>query len=404
MSNSRLLKEVYIVSAHRTAIAKGYKGSLAKTRSDQFCAELIKKLLAKNPSLDPSLIEDVIIGCAMPEAEQGMNTARFIALLAGLGEHVPGMTVNRLCSSGLQSIAIACDRIATGGSECILAGGLESMSMVPMMGNKPRGSKMISDLYPSLYMSMGLTAEKVAEVYKISRADQDSFALKSHQKALDAIKNDLFKEEIIPLTVTSNFMAKDPLKAGHIESKNFSFEVDEGPRKDSSLEALSKLRSVFKVKGTVTAGNSSQVSDGAAMTLVCSKDFVQKHNLVPMARWLGFAVSGVNPDIMGIGPVKAIPKALSMAGLKTQDIERIELNEAFAAQSQAVINELDLNDSLINPTGGAIALGHPLGATGAKLTATLLHGMKRDGQKYGMVTMCIGSGMGAAGIFESLHY
>ena len=399
--SSVVLNQVYVVSSYRSAIAKSVRGSLAATRSDQVCAQLIKAMLKKSPNLDPKLVEDVIIGCAMPEGPQGMNTARFIALLSGLGPEVPGMTVNRLCSSGLQSVAIACDRIATGFSDCIIAGGIESMSMVPMTGIQPRGSKMISDDCPTLYMNMGLTAEQVAEKFDISREDQDKFALQSHHKAINAQDNNYFDQEIIPIEITKSTVSKDQSSPGSIDHHKFTFDIDEGPRRDSSFEVLSRLPSVFKKNGSVTAGNSSQVSDGAAVTLLCSEKFVEEHQLTPIGRWLGYAVSGVSPELMGIGPIKAIPKVLSKISVKLEDIERIELNEAFAAQSLAVIKELSLDQELVNPDGGAISLGHPLGATGAKLTSTLLHGMKRKGQKYGMVSMCIGSGMGAAGIFES---
>ncbi|MCY4444690.1 MAG: acetyl-CoA C-acyltransferase [Proteobacteria bacterium] len=393
------VRAVYIVSPYRSAVGKAKRGSLAHTRPDDLCSDVVTGVLKRTPSLDPALIEDVIVGCAMPEAEQGMNVGRVIALLSGLPYSVPGFTVNRLCASGLQSIALAADRIASGGSECILAGGTESMSMVPMMGNKPVGSLRIAENYPSIYLSMGLTAEKVSQKYQVSREEQDQFAFHSHRKALRAMENHDFDEEILPITVKRKTAH---LSDGSVQEETMVFDKDEGPRADTNLETLAKLRAVFLRGGVVSAGTSSQMSDGAAMCLVCSEAFVKTHNLAPMARFAGFAVAGVPPQIMGIGPMEAIPKALKKAGINQDQLERIELNEAFAAQSIAVINILKLNPEMVNPTGGAIALGHPLGATGARLTSTLLHGLKRQKQKWGMVTMCIGTGMGAAGVFESL--
>jgi len=390
-------KAAYIVSPYRSAVAKAFRGGFRAKRPDDLCADIIRGVLERTPQFDPSEIEDVILGCAMPEAEQGMNIARFTVLLAGLPEAVSGVTVNRFCSSGLQTIAMAADRIMAGQADCIMAGGTESMSLIPMMGHKVVGSRTMNDLHPAAYLGMGMTAENVSIDYKVSRADQDLFALESHQKAVKAIESGLFKQEIIPVKATSRLPKAD----GKVDVKEFVVDTDEGPRADTTIEALAKLRPAFlQAGGSVTAGNSSQMSDGAAMCLVCSEDFVKRHKLQPMARFAGFSVAGVPPQIMGIGPIAAIPKACKLAGISAEKIERIELNEAFAAQALAVVRNLKLDPSKINPTGGAIALGHPLGATGAKLTATLLHGMRRDKQKWGLVSMCIGTGMGAAGIFE----
>jgi acetyl-CoA acyltransferase len=392
-------KPAFIVSPYRSAVTKAFRGSFKSTRPDDLCADVIKGLLARTPAFDPALIEDVFIGCAMPEAEQGMNVARFVVLLSGLPESVPGVTINRFCSSGLQTIAMAADRVAAGHAECILAGGTESMSLIPMMGHKVVGSRQLNDFHPAAYLGMGMTAENVSADFNISRNDQDHFACESHRKAVKAIQQGLFKKEIIPIQVTSRI----PTDGGAVEIKQSLVDTDDGPRPDTSMEALSKLRPAFlQGVGTVTAGNSSQMSDGAAMCLVCSEDFVKKYNLEPIARFAGYAVAGVPPRIMGIGPIEAIPKACKQAGISANRIERIELNEAFAAQALAVLRQLQLDPARVNLTGGAIALGHPLGATGAKLTATLLHGMRRDKQKWGMVSMCIGTGMGAAGIFEAL--
>lgn len=389
---------VYIVSPLRSPVGKAFKGSLRSKRPDDLCADVIKAVLAQNPGLDPALIEDVLVGCAMPEAEQGMNVARFALLLAGLPDQVPGVTVNRFCSSGVQTIAMAADRIKAGDADCILAGGTESMTLIPMMGHKVVGSRTVMDSHPEFYLGMGLTAENVARDYKVSREDQDRFSAESHQKAVRAIENGWFKNEITPVPVTF----RKPGKNGEPRVETAMFDTDEGARSDTTVEALSRLKPVFLNGGSVTAGNSSQMSDGAGMCLVVSEKFATKHKLKPVARFCGFSVAGVEPRIMGIGPVAAIPKALARAGLKQSDLQRIELNEAFAAQGLAVIRELGLDPAMVNPTGGAIALGHPLGATGAKLTATLIHGLHRDQQKYGMVTMCIGTGMGAAAIFEAI--
>jgi acetyl-CoA acyltransferase len=390
------MKTAYIVSPLRSAVGKAYRGMLRNKRPDDLCADVIKGVV-KHSGVDPALIEDVIVGCAMPEAEQGMNVARFALLLAGLPEHVPGVTVNRFCSSGLQTIAQAAQMVRSGDAECVMAGGTESMTLIPMMGHKVVGSRKVMDAHPDFYLGMGLTAENVANEYKISREDQDKFSYESHLKAVKAIQSGWFKDEILPVKVQS----RSPLPGGEVKVEEMDFAVDEGPRADTTPEALGKLRPAFtSVGGSVTAGNSSQMSDGAAMCLVCSEDFVKKHNLKPMARFAGYAVAGVPPRIMGIGPIAAIPKACKLAGIKQEQLERYELNEAFASQSLAVLRSLKIDPARVNLSGGAIALGHPLGATGAKLTATLLHGMKRDKQKYGIVTMCIGTGMGAAGIFE----
>lgn len=392
------MKNVYIVSSLRSAVGKAFRGSLANKRPDDLCADVIRGVMDKTPNLDPKLIDDVIIGCAMPEAEQGMNVARFALLLAGLPESVPGVTVNRFCSSGVQTIATAAYQVAAGGADCILAGGTESMSMIPMMGHVVVGSRKINDRHPEFYLGMGMTAENVAKDYQVSREDQDQFALESHQKAGKAIAAKLFEKEIIPVEVEQRTLKKN----GELSIEKAIFANDEGPRSDTNLDALAKLRAAFMAGGSVTAGNSSQMSDGAGACLVVSEEFLKKHDLTPMGRFLGYSVAGVPPQIMGIGPIAAIPKALKQANLSLKDIERIELNEAFAAQSLAVIRDLKLNPDIVNPTGGAIALGHPLGATGANLTAKLLHGMQRDKQQYGLVTMCIGTGMGACAVLEAL--
>ena len=392
-------KTAYIVSPYRSAVGKAFRGGFRAKRPDELAADVIRGVLSHTASFDQGLIEDVYLGCAMPEAEQGMNVARFTVLLAGLPESVSGVTINRFCSSGLQTIAMAADRVMAGQADCLLAGGTESMSLIPMMGHKVVGGRKMNDLHPAAYLGMGMTAENVSVDYKVSREDQDQFSYESHQKATKAIQGGLFKDEIIPIKVES----RTPKEGGKVDIKEFVVDTDEGPRADTSVAALAKLRPAFlQPGGTVTAGNSSQMSDGAAMCLVCSEDFVKKHNLKPIARFAGFSVAGVPPRVMGIGPIAAIPKACKLAGISADKIDRIELNEAFAAQALAVIRTLKLDPSKINLTGGAIALGHPLGATGAKLTATLLHGMKRDKQKWGLVSMCIGTGMGAAGIFELL--
>lgn len=391
------MKTAYIVSPMRTAVGKAKRGSLRTTRPDDFCASLIKSVIKATPSFDLHEIDDVILGCAMPEAEQGMNVARLALLLADLPDSVPGVTVNRFCSSGLQTIAMAAHQVQAGAAHCILAGGTESMSLIPMMGHKVVGSRAImKDGREDYYLGMGLTAENVAKDYKISREEQDAFAMASNHKAAAAIQKGFFKDEIAPVTVTF----RRPQSGGKVHTEAVTFLEDEGPRADTTMEALGKLKPAFKEGGSVTAGNSSQMSDGAGMCLVVSEEFVKRHNLKPLARFVSFSVAGVPPRVMGIGPVEAIPRALKLGGMKIDQIQRVELNEAFAAQGLAVLRTLKIDPEIVNPTGGAIALGHPLGATGAKLTATLLHGMKRDKQKYGMVSMCIGTGMGAAGIFE----
>ena len=404
MSVSKAGCGVYIVSPLRSAVAKSKRGALASTRSDELLAQIIQQIVKQtqehSAAFDPALIEDVIVGCAMPEAEQGMNIARVTALLAGLPVTVPGMTINRFCSSGLQSLAIAADRVAAGHGDCFLAGGVESMTMVPMMGNKPVGSHKITTEYPSVYLSMGLTAEKVAAQYNVNRHSQDEFAYASHQKALQAVDEGHFAQEIAPIQIKQKVVSPGKSGETHVECREFK--CDEGPRADTSIDKLAQLRTVFLQGGTVTAGTSSQVSDGGAACLVCSESFVNQYDLKPMARMMSYSVAGVEPEVMGIGPVKALPQALAKAGIKQHELDHIELNEAFAAQSLAVIDTLQLDMTKVNPSGGAIALGHPLGATGAKLTATLLNGLKRNSQKYGAVTMCIGTGMGAAGIFEAV--
>jgi len=393
------MKTAYIISPLRSAVGKAFRGNLRSKRPDDLCADLIRAVVAANPSIDPHEIDDCFVGCAMPEAEQGMNVARFAVLLANLPDNVPGVTVNRFCSSGLQTIAMAAFQVQAGAAHCILAGGTESMSLVPMMGHKPVGSRSIlKDGRGDYYLGMGLTAENVSKDYKVSREDQDRFSFESHKKAGEAIQKGLFKAEIAPVKATLRAPGPD----GTVAIQEVTVDTDEGPRADTSYEALAGLKPAFRTGGVVTAGNSSQMSDGAAMCMVVSEEFVKKYNLKPMARFVSFSVAGVPPRVMGIGPIEAIPRALKLGGLSLKDIQRVELNEAFAAQALAVMRHLEIDPGLVNLTGGAIAMGHPLGATGAKLTATLLHGMARDKQKYGLVSMCIGTGMGAAGIFEKL--
>ena len=398
------MREAVIVTSLRTAVGKAPRGTLRHTRPDDMAAAVLSELLRRTPGLAAEEIEDVILGCAMPEAEQGMNMGRISSLRAGLPHTVSGMTINRFCSSGLQSIAMAAERILAGFADVIIAGGAESMSMVPMTGHKLAPNPWLTDSYPDVYLNMGLTAENLARKYDIAREEADAFALASHRKAAAAIRDGKFKDEIVPLEVTTMVVSGGPDgNGGKPESKKKIFEVDEGPRPDSSLEALAKLRPVFHAQGIVTAGNSSQMSDGAAAAVVMSGERAKALGLNPLARFLAFATGGVPPEIMGIGPVAAIPKALRLAGVKLADIDLIELNEAFAAQSLAVIREAGLDPAKVNVNGGAVALGHPLGCTGAKLTATLLAEMKRRGSRYGLVTMCIGGGMGAAGVFENLN-
>jgi acetyl-CoA acyltransferase len=392
------MKEAVIVDCVRTAVGKAGRGTLKNTRPDDLAAFVIEGLLKRYPQVDKSRIDDVILGCAMPEGESGLNMARISALRAGLPDSVPGVTVNRFCSSGLQSIAMAAERIRAGGADTILAGGTESMSMLPMTGNKFSPNPWLVDHLPEIYISMGLTAERVYRKYGISREEQDKFSLRSHQNALRAQEEKKFDDEIVSVEVLTV-----ALDNGRPSERLTVFEKDEGPRADTSIDALAKLKPVFHAEGTVTAGNSSQTSDGAAMALVMSESRAHELGLKPVARFVSFAVAGVPPEIMGIGPVKAIPKALEMAGLTLADIGVVELNEAFAVQALAVIREAGLNLETLNVNGGAIALGHPLGCTGAKLTATILREMSRRQAHYGMVTMCIGGGQGAAGIFERLN-
>jgi acetyl-CoA acyltransferase len=393
------MREAVVVSAVRTAVGKAPRGTLKHTRPDDLGAAAVVGALERVPMLDRSEIEDVIIGCAMPEAEQGMNVARVIALRAGLPVESAAMTVNRYCASGLQTIALAAERIRGGGAEVIVAGGAESMSYVPFGGNKISVNPWLVENFPGSYLSMGLTAERVAKHYEITREESDAFALSSHQKALAAIEAGRFEDEIVPVKVTRTALNG----GGKPESNELEFKVDEGPRADTSLEALAKLRAAFHAKGVVTAGNSSQTSDGAAAAVIMSEERAKAIGATPLARFVSFAYAGCMPEEMGIGPVYAIPKALKMAGLTLEDIDVIELNEAFAAQSLAVIKMLGIDITKVNLNGGAIALGHPLGCTGAKLTATLIREMKRSKARYGLVTMCVGGGMGAAGIFENLQ-
>ncbi|MBN8706676.1 MAG: acetyl-CoA C-acyltransferase [Bacteroidetes bacterium] len=392
------MQEAYIVAGFRTAVGKSGKGSLRFTRPDDLAAAVIKHLVASVPALDAARIDDVIIGCAMPEAEQGFNIGRMVALLADLPITVPGMTVNRFCASGLESIALASAKIRSGMADVIIAGGAESMSLVPMGGFKFSANPKLVDTVPNYYLGMGLTAELVREKYSISREDQDAFAFRSHQNALAAIAAGKFAGEIVPVTIERTFLDEK----GKIKKETSVFSVDEGPRADTSIERLAGLKSAFITNGTVTAGNSSQTSDGAAAVLIVSEKILKELNLTPIARLVTYQVAGVHPEIMGIGPVEAIPAALKKAGLALSDIGLTELNEAFAAQSLAVIRQAGLNMETVNVNGGAIALGHPLGCSGAKLTVQLLNEMNRRNVKYGMVTACVGGGQGVAGIFEKL--
>ena len=401
---TKQIQDAYIVAATRTPVGKAPKGMFRNTRPDDMLAHVLKAVVAQAPGIDLGRIDDAIIGCAMPEGEQGMNVARIGVLLAGLPNTVAGQTINRFCSSGLQAVALAADQIRLGNADLMLAGGTESMSMVPMMGNKIALSPSVfKDDHVAIAYGMGITAEKVAEEWKVSREDQDAFALASHQKAIAAIQAGEFAAEITPYEIHSY---QPNLADGNtIALRKLRVEHDEGPRPDSSLEGLAKLRPVFRngqFGGSVTAGNSSQMSDGAGAVLLASEQAIKDYGLTPLARFVSFSVAGVRPEVMGIGPIEAIPKALRQAGLTKDQLDWIELNEAFAAQSLAVIRDSELDPSKVNPLGGAIALGHPLGATGAIRTATLMHGLRRTGGKYGLVTMCIGTGMGAAGIFEAL--
>lgn len=399
------MREAVIVNALRTAVGKAQRGSLRDTRPDDLAATVVKELMAKTPEVDPAEVEDLVIGCATPEAQQGMNMARQVGLIAGLPVTASAMTINRFCSSGLQAIALAAEHIMCGFSEVAIGGGAESMSLLPMGGHNLSPNPSLVESYPDTYLNMGLTAENVARKYDLTREQQDEFAVRSHQRAASAIDGGKFKEEIVPVTVVSrelDTMAGGRTAKTRIKVTETSFDTDEGVRRDTTLEALAKLRPVFHIKGTVTAGTSSQTSDGAAAALVMSRERAEALGLKPMARFVAYATAGVAPEEMGIGPAFAIPKVLKLAGLQLKDIDIIELNEAFAAQALAVIKELNLDLERLNVNGGAIALGHPLGCTGAKLTATLLYEMKRTRARYGMVTMCVGGGMGAAGIFENL--
>jgi len=397
---SKQVQDAYIVAATRTPVGKAPRGAFRNTHPAEMLAHVLRAVVAQAPGIDPRRIADVIVGCAMPEGEQGMNVARIGALLAGIPDSVAAQTINRFCSSGLQAVALAADRIRLGEADLVLAGGTESMSMVPMMGNKVAMSPQVfRDDNVAIAYGMGITAEKVAEQWKVSREAQDAFALQSHQRALAATASGEFAAEISPYTVVS----RQPDRSGNaIAVRELVVQHDEGPRADTSAEGLAKLKPVFRAGGSVTAGNSSQMSDGAGAVLLASAQAIKDYGLTPLARFVGYAVAGVKPEIMGIGPKEAIPKALKLAGLTREQMDWIELNEAFAAQALAVIQDLGLDPAKVNPLGGAIALGHPLGATGAIRVATLLHGMRRRKHKYGMVTMCIGTGMGAAGIFEAL--
>ena len=398
---TKQVQDAYIVAATRTPVGKAPRGMFKNTRPDDMLAHVLKSVIAQCPGLDTAIIDDVIVGCAMPEAEQGMNVARIGLLLAGFPNTVSGMTINRFCSSGVQAVALAADRIRLGEADVMIAAGTESMSMVPMGGNKPSFSPAIFDKNENIAIGygMGVTAENVAQQWNITREQQDMFAAESHRRALRATDAGEFKAEITPYDIVDR---QPDLVTREVAVRHRTATSDEGPRRDTSPEGLAKLRPVFAAKGSVTAGNSSQMSDGAAAVVLMSAAAMQRFNLSPLGRFMGYAVAGVPPEIMGIGPVKAIPKVLQQVGLKLDDIDWFELNEAFAAQSLAVIKDLGLDPAKVNPLGGAIALGHPLGATGAVRAATLMHGLRRQQKKYGMITMCIGTGMGAAGVFEAL--
>jgi len=399
---SKQVQDAYIVAATRTPVGKAPRGVFRNVRPDDMLAHVLRSSLAQVPGLDPAVVDDVVVGCAMPEAEQGMNVARIGLLLAGFPNNVSGMTINRFCSSGLQAVAVAADRIRLGEAEVMIGAGTESMSLIPMGGNKIVANEQLftHDENIGIAYGMGITAEKVAEQWHVSREAQDEFATESHRRALAGIEKGEFRDEITPYVVNERI---PDFEHHQVQTKSKTVSIDEGPRAGTTPEVLAKLRPAFATNGSVTAGNSSQTSDGAGSVILASEAALKRFNLTPLARFVGFAVAGVPPEIMGIGPKFAIPKVLRQAGLKLEDMDWIELNEAFAAQSLAVIGDLGLDRSKVNPLGGAIALGHPLGATGAIRTATLVHGMRRRGQKYGMVTMCIGTGMGAAGIFESLR-
>ena len=393
------MREAYIVKAYRTAVGKAPRGFFKFKRPDELAAETIEYLISQIPGFDKTQIDDLIVGNAMPEAEQGFNVARLISLMGLKVDDVPGVTINRFCASGLETIAVATAKIRSGMSECIIAGGVESMSYIPMTGFKPVPNyNTVSKGKEDYYWGMGLTAEEVANQYSVSREDQDKFAYESHQKAVKALEEKKFDSQIAPITVNEVYLDENLKK----KERQTTFNQDQGPRKDTSIEALSKLRPVFSSRGSVTAGNSSQMSDGAAFVMIVSEDMLKKLNIEPIAKLVSYSVAGLPPKIMGMGPVRAVPKALKQANMKINDIELIELNEAFASQSIAVINELNLDKNIINVNGGAIALGHPLGCSGAKLSVQLFDEMKQRKLKYGMVTMCVGTGQGAAGIFEIL--
>ncbi len=392
------IMKAYIVAGFRSAVGKATKGGFRFMRSDDLAAKVIKHLVGSIKSFENKMVDDLIVGNAVPEAEQGMQMGRYISLLA-LSKEVPGMIINRYCGSGLEAIHLACARIHAGTANCIVAGGTESMSMVPMMGYKSALNYTISKEHPDYYLNMGLTAEELAKEYSITREMSDEFSLNSHQKAIHAIKKGFFKDEIVPIDVEETYINKE----GKKESTNQTINIDEGPRKETSLKVLSKLKPAFKVTGQVTAGNSSQMSDGAAFVLVMSEKMVKELKLEPIARMVSYATAGVEPRIMGIGPAKAIPKALAQAGMKLNQIEQIELNEAFAAQALSVIKAIDLDKKIVNVNGGAVALGHPLGMTGAKLSIQLINEMRRRKQRYGIVTACVGGGQGVCGIFERLN-
>lgn len=389
----------YIVAAFRSAVGKAGRGGFRFTRPDDIASDVIKHLMASVPNVSAEQVDDLIVGNAMPEAEQGLNMGRFISLLAFNTDKVSAMTVNRYCASGLETIAIASAKINSGLSECIIAGGAESMSLIPMGGWRIVPNYEVAKVHPDYYWGMGLTAEAVAKEYSISREDQDKFSLNSHMKAIAAIKDGKFKDEIVPVKISENYLDENEKK----KTRDFIVDTDEGPRADTNIEALAKLKPVFDAKGTVTAGNSSQTSDGASFVMVVSEKFMKENKLKPIARLVSFAAAGVPPRIMGIGPVAAIPKALKLAGLKQGQIDLIELNEAFASQSLAVVRELKLNPEIVNVNGGAISLGHPLGCSGAKLSVQLFNELKRRKKKYGLVSMCVGTGQGAAGVFEMLN-
>jgi acetyl-CoA acyltransferase len=394
-----MVKEAVIVAGARTAVGRAPRGTLRTTRPDDMAAAVLGEVVRRAEGLDPAEIEDVAIGCAVPEGEQGFNVARVAALRAGLPDSIAAQTVNRFCSSGLQTIAQSSERIMAGFGKCILAGGTESMSLVQLATGRMAPNPVLAEQHPDVYLGMGLTGENVAREYNVSREDQDAFALRSNQRAVAAIDAGKFKDEIVPLMVERTWVDE----GGRVREQEAVFDTDEGPRRDTSAEALAKLKPVFHARGTVTAGNSSQTSDGAAAVLLMEREFAEAHGLKPLARFVAFAVAGVRPDIMGIGPVAAVPKALKLAGLNLEDMDLIELNEAFAAQALASIRELGMDLEKVNVNGGAIALGHPMGATGAKLTVQLINELRRRGGRYGMVTMCIGGGQGAAGIFELLN-